>query len=273
MMEMEFTKMVASGNDFIIIDNRKGASYGSGTSINDVAKKFCERKMSVGADGLLLIEDSKRGDFKMRVFNPDGSEVDMCGNGSRCTALYAVENHIAPKAMRIETRAGLIDAEVTGLRVKIKLTDPKDLRLNIRLNIGKKTHKIHFVNTGVPHVVYFFKDIDKLNVKALGSRTRFHKTFGPKGANANFAEVLSPKEIKVRTYERGVEDETYACGTGATASAVISSLLYGFDSHIDVRTKSGEVLRVYFERKRRSIKNVYLEGEAQVAYRGRISHV
>ena len=270
---LHFTKMVASGNDFVVIDNRNHKLSDYGHSLSDIAKKLCGRRLSVGADGLLLIEDSKKADLKMRIFNPDGSEVDMCGNGSRSVALYAVESGIAPKDMRIETGAGIIDAEVIGLNVKVRLTDPKDLSLNKRLKIGKKVHKVHFINTGVPHVVSFLKDIDKLNVGSIGSKIRYHKSFKPEGTNADFVKVLNPKEIKIRTYERGVERETYACGTGAAASAIASGLVYGFKPHIDVTTKSGEVLRVYFDIKGRRINNVYLEGEAKVVYKGRIGYV
>ncbi len=273
MKNLQFTKMVASGNDFIIVDNHNSMLYDAAHSLSDIARMLCERKVSVGADGMLLIEPSKRGDFKMRVFNPDGSEVEMCGNGSRCVALYAVENNIAPKVMRIETRAGMIDAEVVGLRVKIKLTDPTAIKLNTKLKLGKRLYKLHLVNTGVPHVVYFVKDVDKVNVEGLGPKIRFHNRFKPQGTNVNFAKMLNSKEIKIRTYERGVEEETYACGTGAVASAIIANLIYGITPHIDVNTKSGEVLRVYFDKKKKSFKNVYLEGEAQVVYKGRLSYV
>lgn len=273
MEDLQFTKMAASGNDFVVIDNRDQHLSHAGSPLSDIAMRLCERRFSVGADGMLLIENSKRADFKMRIFNPDGSEVEMCGNGSRCVALYAVENHIAPKEMRIETQAGIIDAEVTGLRVKLKLTDPKYIRLNRRLKIGKRSYMLHSVNSGVPHTVSFLKDIDRINVENLGSKIRFHRTFKPKGTNANFVKVVSPKEIEIRTYERGVESETYACGTGAAASAVISNLVYGFKPHIDVHTRSGERLRVYFDIAKKSIKNVYLEGEAKVVYGGRIGYV
>lgn len=273
MENLEFTKMAASGNDFIIINNRDSKLSHSELSLSDVAKQLCERKLSVGADGLLLVEDSAKADFKMRIFNPDGSEVEMCGNGSRCTALYALENNIAPKDMKIETKAGVIDAEVVGLRVKLHLTDPKDVKLNTKLKIGKKVYKIHFINTGVPHVVIFLDNLDKIDIENLGSKIRYHKRFKPEGTNANFVKVLNPKEIKIRTYERGVEAETYACGTGAVASAVVLSLIYESKPHIDVNTKSGEVLRVYFDIKGNNVKNVYLEGQTRVVYKGRIGYV
>ena len=271
--ELRFTKMVASGNDFIVIDNRATNRSPWSDSLSGVAKRLCERRLSVGADGMLVIEDSKRADFRMRIFNPDGSEVDMCGNGSRCAALYAAENAIASKKMKIETGAGIIDAEVTGLKVKIKLTDPKAVKLNRKITIGKKVYRVHSINTGVPHAVAFLDNIDKIDVEALGSKFRFHRSFKPKGTNADFVKVVNLKEIKVRTYERGVEAETYACGTGATASAIIANMIFGLRPHIDVITKSGEILRIYFNVFKNKVKDIYLEGEAKVVCKGGMIYV
>ncbi|MEE8360346.1 MAG: diaminopimelate epimerase [Candidatus Omnitrophota bacterium] len=281
--ELRFTKMVASGNDFIVIDNRAAKRSAWSDSLPGVAKRLCERRLSVGADGVLVIEDSKRADFRMRIFNPDGSEVDMCGNGSRCAALYAVENNIVSKDMnlalarkgwlKIETGAGIIDAEVTGLKVKIRLTDPKAVKLNRKITIGKKVYKVHSINTGVPHAVVFLDNIDKVDVEALGSKLRFHKAFKPKGTNVDFVKIVNLKEIKVRTYERGVEAETYACGTGASASAIIANLIFGLRPHIDVITRSGEVLRVYFNVVKNKVKDIYLEGEANVVCKGGMTYV
>ncbi len=273
MREAAFTKMVASGNDFILLDNRVKIHSAKGESLSDLAKKLCERKSYIGADGLLVIEESKKADIRMRIFNPDGSEVDMCGNGARCAALYAVENSIAPKEMRIETGAGILDAEVVGLRVKIKLTRPKDIKLNRKLRVGGRTYSVHSINTGVPHAVVFCKGLDKTNIEALGSGLRYHKAFKPKGINADFVTIVNKKEIRVRTYERGVEAETLACGTGAAASAIIASLIFGLKPHIDVITKSQEILRVYFDLAKNRVKNAYLEGEARVVYKGGVSYV
>ncbi|MFH1753813.1 MAG: diaminopimelate epimerase [Candidatus Omnitrophota bacterium] len=268
--ELRFTKMVASGNDFIVIDNRSAENPTMKDSLPSVAKRLCERRLSAGADGMLVIEDSRNADLKMRIFNPDGSEVDMCGNGSRCAALYALENGIAPKQMKIETGAGIIDAEVTGLKVKLKLTDPKAVKLNRKIRVGKRSYTVHTINTGVPHVVVFVKDIEKVDVAGLGSKLRYHRLFKPRGSNADFVKVESLKEINVRTYERGVEAETYACGTGSVASAIIANLVFGLKPHIDVITKSGETLRVYFAAGKNKVKDVFLEGEARVVFQGKV---
>jgi len=222
---------------------------------------------------MLFIETSEKADFRMRIFNPDGSEVDMCGNGSRCAALYAVENNIAKRQMKIETRAGIIEAEVTGLRVKIKMTDPKNIRLNRSIKIGQRTYKAHSLNTGVPHVVIFSDRVDDVDVQGIGSKIRFHRMFKPQGTNANFVKILNMKKIKVRTYERGVEGETSACGTGSAASAVISNLIFGLKPHIDVVTSGGEILRVYFDTKNKRVENLYLEGEAKVVFHGGLNYV
>jgi len=271
--DLGFAKMVASGNDFIIIDSRGSGLSASATPLAKIAKTLCERKLSIGADGTLFIEDSVKADFKMRIFNPDGSEAQMCGNGSRCVALYAVENKIAQKEMKIETKAGILDAEVIGLKVKIRLTDPKAIKLNRKIKAGKRQYTIHTVNTGVPHAVCFVKKLERIDVEGIGSMLRRHRAFKPAGANVDFVEPVNKKTIRIRTYERGVEAETYACGTGAAASAIISSLVCGLRPHIDVETKSKETLRVYFDIKGNTVKNIYLEGEARLVYRGGIDHV
>ncbi|MFA5146297.1 MAG: diaminopimelate epimerase [Candidatus Omnitrophota bacterium] len=267
MKTIGFTKAVATGNDFIIIDNRVS---GIGHRVSDLAKKLCDRRWSVGADGLLLVERSKKADFKMRIFNPDGSEAEMCGNGSRCIALYAATKKIAGTEMGIETLAGVLKAYVKKDTVKVRLSDPKDIKWNLCLTIHECPYQVNFVNTGVPHAVHFVKDADGVDVKSLGSDMRYHKEFSPYGSNVDFVEIVRGNRIKVRTYERGVEDETLACGTGAVASAIISAEAEKISSPVIVETKSGERLNVYFEIVERVFTNVYLEGRAQLVYEGKI---
>jgi len=265
MSTVRFTKAVATGNDFIIIDNR---SAKLGGSLSRLAKKICERKWSVGSDGLLVIEASKKTDFRMRIFNPDGSEAEMCGNGSRCIALYARTKRIAKDEMTIETVAGILKAKVKKDIVKVKLPDPTDIRWNFCLTIHNCPYKLNFVKAGVPHVVHFVEDLDKVDVKNVGASIRFHKEFSPAGTNADFVKVIGANEIKVRTYERGVEDETLACGTGAVASAIISAESEKLKSPITVETQSGEKLKVYFELIEGDFRNVYLEGKAKLVCDG-----
>jgi diaminopimelate epimerase len=244
-------------------------------SLADTAKKLCDRFYGIGADGLLLVEKSTVADFKMRIFNSDGSEAEMCGNGSRCIALYAYTMKIAPAGMKIETKAGILNADVKGDDIKVKLTDPKDIQWNLCLMIHECPYKVNVTNTGVPHVIHFVDDLEAVEVKSLGSKMRYHEEFSPNGANVDFVKITDKNnnKIAVRTYERGVEDETLACGTGAVASAIISAESEKLASPITVETKSGETLKVHFESKDGNFRNVYLEGKAKLVYEGEIKNV
>jgi len=266
-MKIKFTKAVATGNDFIIVDNRRNNAAGN---LRALAGKVCDRRRSIGADGLLVIEPSKRADFRMRIFNPDGSEAEMCGNGSRCAALYAATKGIAKSDMTIDTLAGLLKATVAGAVVKVKLTDPKDIKWNFCLTIHNCPYKLNFIDTGVPHVVNFTDDLDKVDVKDIGSHLRNHGEFAPSGANADFVTVIDKRNIKIRTYERGVEDETLACGTGAVASAIISAEVEKMASPVTVETRSGEKVKVYFEMVDGNFSNIYLEGQAKLVFEGEL---
>ncbi|MCX5716224.1 MAG: diaminopimelate epimerase, partial [Candidatus Omnitrophica bacterium] len=168
--------------------------------MKEIAFSKMVAKFGAGADGLLVLERSKKANFKMRIFNPDGTEPNMCGNGARCVALFYASCN---KKVKFETRAGIIEAEVKGDNVRIRLTDPKELWANIDLNIGSQFYKVHYVNTGVPHTVFFVGNVDTINVKEVGKNIRHHKQFQPEGTNANFVQVINPRAIKIRTYERG----------------------------------------------------------------------
>ncbi len=292
MAKINFTKMVASGNDFVVVEKRdKGPirlarfDYahhkllaGGRQGYRLLAKKICDRKFGVGADGLLLLEESRKADVRMRIFNADGSEAEMCGNGARATALYVsrdrestgyksqVSSH--KKSFLIETMAGIIDSEVVGDNVKIKLTDPKDVRLDIPIKVNNRDIKVNFINTGVPHAVVFACGLNEIDIVPLGRAIRYHKNFSPKGTNVNFVEVLSKNKVTVRTYERGVEDETLACGTGSVASALIYALKIGMINKVYVRTRSTEILTVYFRCDNKEVKDVWLEGKANVSFKG-----
>lgn len=267
MKQLEFMKMVASGNDFVVIEDSKAKIPNS--KLPSLAKEICDRNLGAGADGLLVIEPSKKADFKMRIFNPDGSEAQMCGNGARCVALYAKENKIVDGDMRIDTLSGIIEAKVSGDKVKIKMQDPKDIKLDFDLPVEGKDYKVSFVNTGVPHAVLFIQELESFDVKRSGRTIRYHENFAPKGTNVNFVEIEKGNSIKVRTYERGVEDETLACGTGVTASAIVSAVPRGLKSPVSCLTESGEKLKVYFDRAGDNFKNVYLEGSAKIVFYGR----
>ncbi len=266
MRVIDFSKMIATGNDFVVLDNRKQII---GNRISNLARRLCDRKLGIGADGLLLVEKSKIADFKMRIFNPDGSEPEMCGNGSRCIALYAKLNKIAPYSMKIDTKAGLLSAKAGNVNIKIKMTEPKDIKLRVGLKLKNKRYKLHYINTGVPHVVCFVKDLDYVDLRSFGKAVRYHKLFMPEGTNVNIVYVKSKASISIRTYERGVEDETLACGTGSVASAVISGIVKGLKPPITVCTRGGS-LKIYFTLKNHIISNLFLEGGAKEVFKGQI---
>jgi diaminopimelate epimerase len=265
---IDFFKMSGSGNDFILIDNRDG-SLAVGDCVA-FARSVCERKISVGADGLFIIEKSEKVDFRWRFFNADGSEAAMCGNGARCVARFAYLTGIAGTRMSFETGAGIIDAEVRGDIVKVRLTDPYALALDEQIRIGNQILFVHSINTGVPHAVHFLHDLEGFDVFTTGRAIRNHEHYRPAGANANFVTVVDDHTLRVRTYERGVEDETLACGTGSVASALIAALKGLVTSPVDVRVQSGELLRIYFEPTVDGFTKVYLEGKAKVVYQGKL---
>jgi diaminopimelate epimerase len=268
MNTIEFTKMVAAGNDFILIDNRGKEAQKRIGNLSKFAKAVCVRKHSIGADGLLVIEKSKKADITMRLFNPDGSEAAMCGNGSRCVAYYAAKKGITKNKLSIETKAGILKARVGKNAATIEMMKPKELKSRFSIDVYDETFEVDFVNTGVPHVVYFVEDLENFDVKRFGREIRYHKEFASKGTNVNFARVIDRHNISIRTYERGVEDETFACGTGAVASSIIASELHSIESPVRVKTWGGEVLTVYFKKIDNEYKEVYLEGEVRLVYEG-----
>jgi len=260
MIKLNFTKMVGAGNDFIVID--AGLK-----DLSALAKRLCDRKTGIGADGMLVLEKSKIADFRMRIFNADGSEAEMCGNGLRCAVLFRGMK----RKVKIETIAGIYEGEIAAKdKVKVKMEEPRDLKLNFPINVSGREIKANFINTGVPHTVVFVEGLDKINVDSIGSEIRHHDEFKPKGSNVNFVETIDDSNIKIRTYERGVEGETLACGTGSVASAIISMIKNErLKVKVSVHTKGG-ILKVEFDNIKNKIKNVYLEGEAKSVFQGGI---
>ena len=263
---IEFYKMSGSGNDFIIIDNRD-LSLNVG-DLPAFARRVCERKISVGADGLFLIEPSKTVDFKWQFFNSDGSVAEMCGNGSRCVARYAYLKGIAPKKMSFETLAGIISAEVNDDVVKVRLTDPSPLKIAQTIMLNGRECILDCIDTGVPHTVAFVDSVETCAVVGTGRQIRHHEHFAPRGTNADFAEVLDRHKMKVRTYERGVEDETLACGTGDVAAVLAAASRGLVETPVDVIVQSGETLRIYFTKKGDRFGDIYLEGKVKIVYSG-----
>jgi len=261
-----FYKISGSGNDFILIDNRQGIVRDA--VLEQLIVGACRRRMSAGADGLILIEESHQTDFRWRFYNADGSRAEMCGNGARCAARFAHLRGIAGPKLSFETDVGRISAEIIGDRVKIGMTEPGGLRLDQSLNLEETSCDYDFINTGVPHVVVVSQDVEVVDVFHMGRLIRYHDAFAPAGTNVNFVQRLDRQEIAVRTYERGVEDETLACGTGCVAAALVTALKHGWVSPVDVLTRSGGILRISFERRDTVFSDVYLEGDARIIYDG-----
>ncbi|MBM3249113.1 MAG: diaminopimelate epimerase [Candidatus Omnitrophica bacterium] len=266
MKRINFTKMVASGNDFIVIDKPV-------TNPHLLARRACERKTGIGADGLLLIQKIRNKDFRMRIFNPDGSEAEMCGNGARCLAIYA-SSKFKTKNLRLFTKAGIIEAQTNKDVAKIKMSHPKDRQLDIAVQLHERSLKVNYIDSGVPHAVVFVEGLHNIDVNNIGRQIRYHKRFQPRGTNVNFVEVYDRNYIGVRTYERGVEGETLACGTGVVASSLIAFLKI-FEGKtkpknflMKAKTLSTEVLNVYFNYKEDKFLDVWLEGKVNNICKG-----
>jgi len=260
-----FAKFEGSGNDFIIIDNRQKIIQ----EPQDLARRICQRKKGIGADGLILIEKAKNCDFTMRIFNPDGSEAEMCGNGARCAAKFAYIKGITGISCTFQTLSGKIKAQIEENTVKIRMKDPSNLQANIKLTLNGTDYRGYYLDTGVPHFVIFSPEVDKVPLKDLAPNIRYHQLFQPQGTNVDFVEIKEDK-IKIRTYERGVEDETLGCGTGAVASAIATYINYQLSSPLKVIMRGGEVT-VWFEYQGdKSFTNVFLEGEANLVYQGKL---
>jgi diaminopimelate epimerase len=266
MKTIPFFKMSGSGNDFIVIDNREKVVPES--QLNRLVIGSCRRKMSVGADGVILVEPSEAVDFKWRFFNADGSLADMCGNGARCAARFAFIRGIAGRQMAFETMAGIIDARVGDDAVRIRMTEPKDLKTGVVIDVEATPLTVASINTGVPHVVMLVDDMEAVDVVGTGRLLRHHNDFAPDGTNVNFVTVSKNGKIYIRTYERGVEDETLACGTGNVAAALVLAHGHGMVSPVTLTTRSGSALTVHFKRQEGRFRDVYLEGDARVIYRG-----
>lgn len=269
-MLLPFHKMNGAGNDFVVIDNRR---LDVPLSRGQIAR-LCDRQRGVGADGLLAVEPAEKGaDFKFRYYNADGGEAEMCGNGARCFGKYTA-SLIGGGATRVsfETIAGTLSAELIGEDVRIAMSDPFDLDLRADAAVEGLDAEVHIVNTGVPHAVVFVDDLENTDVLKHGSALRHHPRFAPAGTNVNFVSVTGPGHIAIRTYERGVEGETLACGTGMTAAALIHHLLSGAPSPVKVDVAGGDTLEIGFEKSvDRTFQRVTLTGPADFVFEGKIT--
>lgn len=264
---LRFTKMNGAGNDFVLFDNRAGDLQ---LARKDVVR-ICDRHRGVGADGVLVLEPAADGaDFRMRYYNRDGGEVEMCGNGARCFARFAQKVAGSNDSLSFETPAGVIGAKLSGELVALQMSEPTGMRLGMEISTDDSVVHGHFLNTGVPHVVVPVADIEKVDVQKTGAAIRYHKLFSPPGANADFIEKRSRRRIAIRTYERGVEEETLACGTGVVASALIFAATEKVSGPIGVLVKGGSELSVDFKRDGERFTKVTLTGPAEFVFEGTI---
>lgn len=266
---IEFWKMSGSGNDFILIDNRDQRIQEE--EMARLVERACRRRISVGADGVIFVVPSQAYDFGWRFFNADGGEVEMCGNGGRCVSRFACLKGIAGPQMTFETLAGPVSAEVKGRRVKVLMPKPGPAFMDIDLEFQDGWVQCDFINTGVPHVVVGVEGLSNHPVTTQGRAIRWHDRFAPEGTNADFMTRVGPDRLALRTYERGVEDETLACGTGAIASALVGALRGMVDSPVTVETRGGEELIIHFERNGDAFEKVWLEGNTTLVYEGRLN--
>lgn len=260
--------MAGAGNSFVIVDSPK-------VNLHKLVINICSPKTGISTDGLLILDKSKKADYRMRILNADGSEAEMCGNGARCLAAYiASEKSPKKKKFTIETLAGIVMAEAKGEFANIRLSDPKNYQPNVTISTNNRKLKVDYIDTGVPHAVIFVDGIDTIDVETIGSAIRYHEKFAPRGTNVNFVEQIGKNFISVRTYERGVEGETLACGTGSVASAIIAFLKANPNVktkdrvEMKVKTLSTEVLTVSFKLNNYEVSDVWLKGSAKFIAKG-----
>lgn len=264
--QKKFSKYSGAGNDFVLLDDRSQTfPYEDARFI----ARLCHRQKGIGSDGLILLRGSSKADFSMRIFNADGYEADMCGNGIRCLAMFLCRIGLGKKDYRIETKAGIYSVGYKGEDVIVEMLLPKEVRWNINLFLSGQSYSVHYVHTGVPHIVCFTQKLSTVDVESLGREMRYHQDFLPKGVNVNFVKLVEGKHrIRVRTYERGVEAETLACGTGATASAWAAKHQIGLKSPICVELKSGEELEISFREQGDKVRHLFMQGKASWIFDG-----
>ncbi|MET3697742.1 diaminopimelate epimerase [Bacillus oleivorans] len=261
-MRIPFTKMNGCGNDFILVDNREGIM--DAVELPVFVKNICRRKLSLGADGVILLEPSAYADFRMRYFNADGSEGEMCGNGARCAVRFAHLLGIGHTHKSFETADGLYEAEISESQVRMKFPDIglSKIKLNKQMVLDQQEVFYHFGWVGVPHTVILLdhvREVESARIHRWGQSIRWNLNLFPQGTNVNFVQVLASDSLILRTYERGVEEETMACGTGAVTSAIICGLLQKVTSPVRVQTNGG-TLKIEYRLAENLIQDIFLEG-------------
>jgi diaminopimelate epimerase len=262
-MQLDFYKYEGAGNDFILIDDRTAFFPIENSSL---IQRLCHRQMGIGADGVILLQNSQNqdADFRMRIFNSDGKEASMCGNGLRCLIQFIHSLGFEKSPLSIQTKHAILTCYKEGESIRISMGMPEVREWELELPLKNETLSVYVLHTGVPHAVVFVTDLEKVDVEKVGREVRNHPYFAPEGVNVNFAYAHSQNQIQVRTYERGVEAETLACGTGATAVGFVSHQLQKSDSPVSILTRSNEVLRIHCKN-----DDVFLEGPAKFVFQGR----
>jgi diaminopimelate epimerase len=273
--QIKFVKMTGAGNDFILIDNRLNEYQFQWSALAPI---LCQRRFGVGADGLLIIERGKKTPYRMLYYNADGSYGGMCGNGGRCVGKFLMRR-LKTQSLSFEALDYVYKSEVQqNNQILLEMKNPTEFKKNIVIPMNSGNLKGHYINTGAPHSVLFVNDLPTVIEEFLNSRgiteigraIRHSDVFQPDGTNVDFVTIKNDNQISMRTYERGVEDETLACGTGAVACAVIASLVHNLQPPITVHTRGGQSLLVNFERRGEVVTNVVLIGSAEEVFEGSV---
>ena len=273
---MDFWKMNGAGNDFIILNDLERRIPDE--KLGYLARTLCERRLSIGADGLMVVRPAEQdGDYRMVFYNSDGSEGEMCGNGARCICRYGYENGLAGQTQRVETMSGTVTGQrVSGRQYRVRLNDPSVMELDHPIQVDGTVYPCSYVELGVPglpHAAVPMKDLagaDENALRELGRKMRFHPSF-PKGANVNFYEIVGRDHVFERTFERGVEDFTYACGTGTGSVAAALTLLDKVSGeHVRV-DMTGGTLYIDVTRTGERITNILLTGPTNIVCKGTIT--
>lgn len=272
MIEISFTKMNGAGNDFVVLNNIDGWLK---APLDFLARAMCARGLGVGADGILILQKSDQADFEMYYLNSDGSEGGMCGNGGRCIARFAVLNGICKPQTRFIAHGHMYAAEVFDAdKVMLHFPDPEEILPSKKVPLGSQFVDATYVHPNTDHTVLTsgsgFDRVETADLVSLARKIRYNFEFFPRGTNVNLIEEIGDNRIRMRTYERGVENETLACGTGAVASAITAALRYDLHSPVEILTTSGETLRVFFERKAQQFSSLILEGSARIVFQGKV---
>ncbi|MGA9116586.1 MAG: diaminopimelate epimerase [Bacteroidota bacterium] len=266
---IRFVKATGAGNDFVIVDRSLGELP---ADLGGLARAVCARHFGIGADGLLVYEPAGGASFRMLYFNADGSTGGMCGNGARCLVRYGRLRRGLPDEVSFEALGHRYRAEVRegGIRVRMKNLPDPGREVALRTPSGAWTGR--WIDTGAPHFVVLLEDLDGLDAQTAGAEIRRHEAFSPEGTNVDFASVAGPNSLVLRTYERGVERETQACGTGSVAAAVVAGLKNLVASPVTVRVRSGSILKVEFSLEGSAVRDVFLEGPGDLLFSGSMEY-